>query len=197
MLGRHVFRLPMSLLIAAGIIACSEAPTGAEAPGTSTEAPADAGEAPEAEIAYDAVGVDFFLRDYAEDAGATGNVRTRTAVAPVPGSDLVVAYLMGPFWCGSGGCSLLVLRPGEEGWEIVGDVSVVQTPVRLLTSSSNGLPDLGVRVAGGGAEPHEALLAFDGEAYPANASMPPARPIADAEGRVLISDEDRGQPLFE
>ena len=193
--------IPFSLLVFA--VAC--APPGDEAAAPDTEAAEQA--LPDAERAsgeldegFDRPAVLRFLRDYAEQNGAVGDMPTRVALAAIPGSDLVAAYLMGPFWCGTGGCNLLVLRPaeGEETYAIIGEISIVQTPVRALSTRNNGLPDLGVQVSGGGVEEgYEALLAFDGLAYPENPSAPPARPIERAQGTVIIAEEDRGEPLFQ
>ena len=95
-------------------------------------------------------------------------------------------------WCGSGGCNLLILRPGAAGWEPVGNVSRVSNPVRVLTTSTNGLPDIGVTVSGGGGPPaYEAKLSFDGRAYP---RFPSDEPLVEAEGSVAITDADIPPP---
>lgn len=66
----------------------------------------------------------------------------------------------------------------------------VRLPVRVLDSRSNGWRDLTVTVQGGGRiEPVEIELAFDGESYPTNPSVPPARPLQGAaSGEILIDD---------
>lgn len=101
---------------------------------------------------------------------------------------IALIYLVGPNWCGTGGCNLLILRPGATGWEQVGNVGRVSNPVRILTTSTNGLPDIGVTVSGGGGPPaYEAKLSFDGRAYP---RFPSDTPLTGAEGTVVITDAD-------
>lgn len=105
---------------------------------------------------------------------------------------VALAYLVGMNWCGSGGCNLLILRPTADGWDQVGNVSRVSNPVRLLTTSTNGLPDIGVTVSGGGGPPaYEARVAFDGESYP---RFPSDEPLVGAEGTVVITDADIPPP---
>ncbi|WP_435892933.1 hypothetical protein [Oceaniferula spumae] len=69
-------------------------------------------------------------------------------------------------YCGSGGCTLFVLRSQKAGFHKVGAVSVVSRPIYLRKSSHNSMRDLLVQVRGGGATPGMAALAFDGKSYP-------------------------------
>lgn len=99
------------------------------------------------------------------------------------GTDEAIVYLAGPYFCGTGGCSLLVLMPSGSAWRKVGDVSTVRTPIRVLATRSHGWRDLAVEVAGGGGPVGTVALRFDGAAYPGNASLaPPTR----AKGTELI-----------
>jgi len=105
---------------------------------------------------------------------------------------VALVYLVGMNWCGSGGCNLLILRPAAAGWEKVGNVSRVSNPVRVLTTSTNGLPDIGVTVSGGGGPPaYEAKVSFDGRSYP---RFPSDEPLVGAEGTVVITDADIPPP---
>ena len=119
---------------------------------------------------------------------------TRTVVRVVgegPGQ-VALVYLVGMNWCGTGGCNLLILRPAAAGWQQVGNVSRVSNPVRLLTTSTNGLPDIGVTVSGGGGPAaYEAKVAFDGRSYP---RFPADEPLTGAEGTVVITDADIPAP---
>ena len=102
------------------------------------------------------------------------------------------------YWCGSGGCNLVVFEGERRSWRTVGSTSITRPPVRLLNSRTNGWRDLSVYVAGGGIIPgYHALLPFDGRSYASNPSMPPARELRrPASGRVLISRQNRGRLLF-
>ncbi|MGQ2990582.1 hypothetical protein, partial [Brevundimonas sp.] len=101
----------------------------------------------------------------------------------------------GPEYCGSGGCNLLILRPEGDSFTVLGDVTITRAPVRVLTSRTNGLPDIAVQVSGGGAEPHEALLPFDGARYASNPTVAPARRTEGAPGMVVIAEDQESTEL--
>ena len=124
-----------------------------------------------------------------EDASSTRTVIRVVGEGP---SRIALVYLVGMNWCGSGGCNLLILRPGAAGWETVGNVSRASTPVRVLTTATNGLPDIAITVSGGGGPPaYEAKLSFDGRTYP---RFPSDDPLGEAEGTVVITDTDIPPP---
>lgn len=131
--------------------------------------------------------------------------RTRDAMAPLGyvarsmgegEAALTLVYLVGPEFCGSGGCKLLILRKTEGGYAVLGDTTVTRAPIRVLAAQTNGLPDIGVRVGGGGIiEGYEARLKFDGERYPSNPTVAPAERVDGVEGVILITDDDARTPL--
>ena len=107
------------------------------------------------------------------------------------GADEAIVYLAGPYFCGTGGCPTLVLTAAGPMWSKVGDISVSRTPVTALDSTSNGWKDLTVAVSGGGGASGNALLKFDGTAYPANPTVAPAE-MTDAIGTVILEED----PVF-
>jgi hypothetical protein len=186
-------RYALGAAILFATIACSPANT--EEPVAESDSAAPAAESVATDERTDPAAMDF-VRSYAADSGAPLDPPTWVAIARIPDSGLTLAYLTGSFWCGSGGCNLLILRENETGIELVGEVSIARPPIRLLATQSNGLPDIGVHVAGGGeVEGYEALLAFDGTSYPGNPSVPPARRVDYAEGTVLIGEDETGELL--
>lgn len=125
-------------------------------------------------------------------------VGSRTAGRPMQllfashgeGTDaLTFLYPIGPDFCGSGACNLWILRRTQTGYTPVGDLTVTRLPLRVLETSSHGLPDLAVAVGGGGAEPHEALIQFDGRRYASNPSTAPVL-APDTPGTTLLTAED-------
>lgn len=172
------------VLAAATLAACSAAqePASASAPEAPPAAtPPVAANVPPADPALDKAIADF-IGDNADS--------TRTAVRLVGGGErrIALVYLVGMNWCGTGGCNLLILRPDVTGWTTIGYVSRVRNPVRVLDTSTNGLPDIGVAVSGGGGPPaYEAKLSFDGRIYP---RYPSDEPLVGAEGTVVITDAD-------
>ncbi|MCT2398227.1 hypothetical protein [Novosphingobium mangrovi (ex Huang et al. 2023)] len=101
------------------------------------------------------------------------------------GTPEVLAYVGGPMMCGTGGCNLVVLRRDGAQLRKVSELSVVQLPVGVLESKSNGWHDLAVTIAGGGVVAHTVRLAFDGKGYPENPTVSPAEET-DSIGTELI-----------
>ena len=103
------------------------------------------------------------------------------------GRDEVFLYVTDPFYCGSGGCRLVILSPGRAGYRVVMQTTITQLPIRLLATSTRGWRDVGVTVQGGGImRPYTARLRFDGRRYPSNPTVLPAVPLSRPSGRVLI-----------
>jgi hypothetical protein len=119
------------------------------------------------------------------------------------GEELVV-YVSGPqgSWCGTGGCMMLILEPFQSSFKVLGRVTIVQLPIRLLPSRKHRHPDIGVWVQGGGIQPgYEAVVSFDGTNYSAtysdNLSMPPAQPVNGIKGKKIITTTKDSVPLYE
>ena len=182
--------IPLALVLApfalAGCSAAEEpAPTPAEA--VTPAAPA-APETPTAQTGDPALET-AIATVLGENAATTRTIVRSVGEGP---ERIALVYLVGTNWCGSGGCNLLILRPGAAGWEQVGNVSRVSNPVRLLATSTNGLPDIGVTVSGGGGPaPYEAKVAFDGRSYP---RFPSDEARVGADGTVVITDADIPPP---
>ena len=129
----------------------------------------------------------------AEEWGEAPSAFARRRVASLDlDSDLkdeALVLLEGPTWCGTGGCTLLVLSPDGAGeLRLVSDIGLVQTPITVSEHQSQGFRDLVLDVYGGGARPATVVLSYDGEGYPTNPSV--LEPVP--EGRAI-----RGIVLFE
>ncbi len=113
-----------------------------------------------------------------------------------------VVYVTGRGWCGSGGCTMIIVEPFKSSFKVLGRVTIVQLPIRLLSSIENGHPDIGVWVQGGGIQPgYEAVVSFNGTNYSANysdnLSTPPSRRVKGIEGKKIITTTDNSVPLYE
>jgi hypothetical protein len=98
------------------------------------------------------------------------------------GKKEVIVYVMGDSWCGSGGCTTLILEPQGSYYKVVTKLTITNLPICLLKTSSHGWHSLTVWVHRGGVlSPYEAELRFDGKTYPENPTVPPARPF---DGKV-------------
>lgn len=65
------------------------------------------------------------------------------------GVDDAIVYLLGGSWCGSGGCTTLILRQERGSWKVVSKITIVRPSIRVLESTLNGWHDIGVWVQGG------------------------------------------------
>ncbi len=67
---------------------------------------------------------------------------------------------------------------------------MTRLPIKVLSTFTNGMPDLAVTVCGGGIlECYEAVLPFDGSRYPSNPTVAPARKLeTGTDGEVVISE---------
>lgn len=111
----------------------------------------------------------------------------RTAAVELNGDlyDDALVLLLGP-WCGSGGCTLLVLQGGPEGLALISRSTLVRPPILVSDRTTNGWRDLVIEVAGGGIEAKTVALRFDGASYSPNPSV-----LEPVQG------EPRGTRVFE
>jgi hypothetical protein len=142
-----------------------------------------------------------FLRGYLNPGRVAADKTTRITAVSVntkgKAAKEQVVYVSGQGWCGSGGCTLLILEPNDSSFRVLGRVTIVQLPVRLLSSMEHGHPDIGVWVQGGGIQPgYEAVLSFDGTTYSENPSLPPARQITGTQGMEIIANLESSVPLY-
>lgn len=143
-----------------------------------------------------------FLRNYLRDPGFPEHKTTEYFSAFVDlrddGTKEAIVYLLNGGWCGTGGCTTVILTPEGSSYRVITKISIAWPPIRLLATKSHGWHDLGVWVQGGGTQPgYEARLSFDGKRYPFNPSTPPAKRIAGrVAGKVVVSQTVEGTPLY-
>jgi hypothetical protein len=114
------------------------------------------------------------------------------------GTEEVIVYVSGRTWCGSGGCTMLILAPEGTSYRVVTRTTITRPPIRILNTKSNGWHDISVVVVGGGIAGSEAVLPFDGKTYPSNPSVPPARrSFEKIQGETVISVTAQEQPLYQ
>lgn len=183
-------RTAFALAAAAVLAACSPSPE----PAAPAETPPTAA-SPAAPTPAPAAGPDLKAFLTARTTDAMAPLRYVSGEWSDADTRLVLVQFLGPEYCGSGGCNLLILRPEGETFTVLGDVTVTRAPVRVLTSRTNGLPDIAVQVSGGGAAPREALLPFDGARYASNPTVAPARRTEGAPGVVVIAEDQESTEL--
>lgn len=145
-----------------------------------------------------------FLQSYI-GAPTDENKTTRYSTAFVDlrddGTQEIIVYLISRKWCGTGGCTTLILAPEGTSYQIVAKITIVQLPIRVLATKSNGWHDIAAQVAGGGIQlGYEAKLSFNGKKYPGNPTVPPARQLhRKVEGRIVmpVTAEDEALYLYQ
>jgi len=110
-------------------------------------------------------------------------------------SEAYIVQLKGRPWCGMNvGCETLVIGRDSTGYQVLGDFDRVHIPVSVLRTSQYGWPDLTTWAWGAGRlTPRLGLMRFDGKAYRGD---PAEGPRAQHEGRRILTDSTRPQPLF-
>ena len=114
------------------------------------------------------------------------------------GQNEAIVYLTGNDWCGSGGCTLIVLAPTLNSWRILKKEPITRPPIRVLTEVSHGWHSLGVWVEGGGIQPgYEAKLRFNGRTYSADDGPPvDSSSGVAAAGKTVVPSTAKGAPVF-
>lgn len=79
----------------------------------------------------------------------------------------------GADWCTTTGCSFIVFRRSETGYEPVSRTTRVRGPVMVGAGANSGWRDLIVKTGGGAAPVRFVRLGFTGNGYPANALLQP------------------------
>jgi hypothetical protein len=116
------------------------------------------------------------------------------------GSPETVVYLIGNDWCGSGGCTMLILTTETGYYKVITKTTITRLPVRLLNTRTRGWSDIAVTVQGGGImQAYEARLRFNGKKYPSNPTVPPAQRLSPhTPGTTLIPVDayDHAIPVY-
>ena len=75
------------------------------------------------------------------------------------------------YWCGSGGCTMLIFEGTAEGFRFISRSTITREPIYLSQETSHGWRTLIVSVGGGGGKSGESVMRFNGREYPLNPSM--------------------------
>jgi len=90
------------------------------------------------------------------------------------GNKEILVGFTGPYFCGSGGCTQLLL---DNQGNLITTFSVSDYPVIIDTSKTNGWKDL-IIYSGG----KNRIVKFDGKKYPSNPSVLPALKLTPGDG---------------
>jgi hypothetical protein len=94
----------------------------------------------------------------------------------------LVAQVVGPMFCGTGGCPLLIFREPSPGrLQLVTQMGLFKDPLIVAERRHNGWKELITRVRVDAGTSYYAELLYDGRTYPTNPSVPPALPLRRPE----------------
>jgi heat shock protein HslJ len=121
-------------------------------------------------------------------AGGSGNARYVYARTDLngDGKDEVFVYLMGPYFCGSGGCTLQLFTRTQSGYGLVNDFPISRLPLIIAPTRSHGWHDLWQRQSGGGAPATDVRRVFDGRRYVEKERIPAT---ATPRGRAVLTGD--------
>jgi putative lipoprotein len=80
------------------------------------------------------------------------------------------------YFCGTGGCTMLVFKGTKSGFKFVSRSTLIRGPVLVSETKTHGWRDLIVEVSGGGMPPKKVALKYTGSKYPLNPSTLPPLP---------------------
>jgi hypothetical protein len=124
--------------------------------------------------------LDSAVRDFTKESGTPGY---RYALVDLNGdgqADAVI--LLTGEYCGSGGCTLLVLRGSEGSFKLISSSTTSSDPIRVLEETNYGWKSLLVNSHSIG----EVVMRFNGVKYPLNPSLQPVATEKQARlGRAL------------
>jgi hypothetical protein len=130
-----------------------------------------------------------FLTSYVESEGMRAS-ETRYADAFIDlngdGVEEVIVYLAGQDWCGTGGCTTLVLMRAGDSYVLVGRIPATRPPIRVLRERTHGWRTLTAWISGATFKAYETKYPFDGKRY----SIGGRRIVGTAEGDLVIPGGD-------
>ncbi len=160
-------RLNLSLLADGGILIWE--PRAAAGPGYSNRPD------PALESAILAASPDL-RRPLGSAAGGMGRISYVHARTDLDGDGRqdVLVYLMGPYVCGTGGCTLQVFRQEARGYRLISSFPTSRLPVIVPEARRNRWRDLWRLQSGGGAPATWVREVFDGRGYRSKERIPAA-----------------------
>ena len=132
-----------------------------------------------------------FLKDYAgEDYSSLQDMDKQFQFYKVDlnedGNEEIFVRLMGPYFCGSGGCTFLLL---DKYGEIITKFTVTRAPIFIEKQKVNGWSLLLVKDSGVFKE-----LIFENGSYPSNPSVLPKAPYDAPSGNAMIMFDENFAP---
>jgi hypothetical protein len=131
------------------------------------------------------------------DNAQSNTVIAGTADLDGDGKEEILAYIMGPSYCGEGGCQLRIFKFEEianngTAFTPIAKMTVANLPIGMMENKTNGYADLAVTVRGGGGSSGVSQVPFDGKNYAANPAEAPAKLSKEPSAMILSGDDLHG-----
>lgn len=124
-----------------------------------------------------------------DDLSSPDSLRLQTGAADLDGDGEaeVLAYAIDPMICGTGGCSLYVLRKAGNSYRILDQIGPSQLPIYKLPAGADGWAELGVTTFGGGVAKQVMAVPHGENGYARNPTGEPAYGLAPGDSEVIIA----------
>ncbi len=124
------------------------------------------------------------VQAYVAQKGIHERPQFRYALAHLDGDSRTdaIVLLLGGNWCGSGGCTMLVLRAAGNGFTLISESTITNEPIRVSPEKSHGWKTLIVFAKGKG----DVLMRFNGTRYPLNPSLQPKATAAQERAAQVV-----------
>lgn len=192
----------LSSIVLLALSACSnqqEAPVAVETKPLSTPTDADLGPPPPAEnpnvMLADAeleAAIRATAPDYTAEVVSESSMKSRYVAVRADlngdGKNEVFVYLMGGFFCGSGGCNLLVFSQNMDGYSLLANISTSDPPIIVADTQSNGYSDFWRMQSGGGGPSEYVQHVYQDGKYIEKSRMPATN--SPMGKKILSADTD-------
>lgn len=115
-----------------------------------------------------------YTKEMVEIGGASGMARYVYGRVDLngDGKDEVFVYMLGSYFCGTGGCNLMLFTEGPDGYSLVSNFPISRLPVIVMDEKRNGWNNIAKLESGGGAPATYVTYSYDGKNYVESGRVP-------------------------
>lgn len=130
---------------------------------------------------------DAYLNDADSSWDRRARYRTKSVRLSESGPPVDLVFLVGDFWCGTGGCPTLVVDRNAAKPRLISEIDLTREPISVLPATHHGWHDLRALSVGGGKRvANWATYRYDGRRYQLH-GYTPMRAARDS-GQVVFTD---------
>lgn len=101
---------------------------------------------------------------------------------------LVLLTLPHHYWCGNGGCTMMVFKADEDEFTPMSTIQNIRPPVVVSPITTKGWSDFVLNLSGQDGYDKTTVLMYDGSSYPSDTAAAPSvpYPVSNIEGKRLF-----------